>query len=81
MINKLYLIPLELPIFIVKKNSPLNTNGYKDFYIKWDNILRWLIFLKNNNPLYKDIEINYQVLCTLREDGNIYHDFNSYKLN
>ena len=68
----------DLPIFVARKSNPFCPNGYKDFIINREKILRWLVFLKNNNKHYKDIQIDYEVLQTLPVNGFIYDSLRSY---
>merc|ERR1719221_2091740 len=68
-LNKLPLLPSELPVFVVRKSNPSCSNRYKDFRIRRDNILKWLIFFKSNNPHYYDIFIDYKALQNLPSDG------------
>jgi len=39
-LNKLPLLPSELPVFLVRKSNPSCSNRYKDFRIRRDNILK-----------------------------------------
>ncbi|CAG8821711.1 22049_t:CDS:1, partial [Racocetra persica] len=56
---------------------------FHDFKVKRMNILVWLKFLKENNPFYKNIEIDQDMLQTLPENGSVFkrlrtiHDDNS----
>jgi len=54
-LTKLPQLLSDLPIFIARKSNSNCPNGYKDFIINREKILRWLVFLKNNNEHYKDI--------------------------
>ena len=67
-LNKLPLLSQELLIFVARKSNPNNPDRYKDFIINREKILRWLLFLKQNNEHYNDIEIDYieeERLCKL----------------
>ena len=77
-LTKLPLLPSDLPVFVARKPNPNCPNGYKDFIINRERILRWLVFLKNNNEHYKDIEIDYVVLQNLPVNGSIFHSLRSY---
>ena len=79
-INKLPLIPSEMPIFVCRKSNPNSPSGYKDFNVNRDKILRWLVWLKENNRNYRDIIIDFDALNNLPIDGSIYHDLRSYSL-
>ena len=61
-IDKLPLISQELPIFVARKNINSEDTNHKDFKVSRNNILRWLIFLKQNNKNYKDITIDIEAL-------------------
>ena len=80
-INKLPLIPSELPIFVTRKSNPNALYGYKDFMINRENILKWLQFLKKFNKHYKNIEIDYDSLEKLPIDGSIYNDLRTYNID
>ena len=69
--NSLPLSASELPIVILRKNSINNTNGFKDFKARRWAIRKWLIFLKNNNALYNDIEINEANLSLIPVNGDM----------
>jgi len=80
-LDKLPLIPSQMPIFVCRKSNPNSPNRYKDFKVNRDKILKWLIWLKNNNKHYKDITINFDALSTLPADGSIFNDLCSYDVD
>ncbi|KAK3911591.1 Filaggrin [Frankliniella fusca] len=54
---------LQLPDFVVRKNVVLNA----------------LLWLKENNPNYFDLKIDYEKLNYLPDNGNVYDELNSIK--
>ena len=63
--------PKDLSVIVVKKKG--KDNSFKDVTVRRQNVadaLKWLI---NNNPHYKDININQDSLNSLPEDG-VPHD-------
>lgn len=46
-------------------------DGHVDFRVRRANVLSALQWLIANNPFYGDITINYEVIASLPEDGNI----------
>ena len=80
-LDKLPLIPSQMPIFVCRKSNPNSPNRYKDFKVSRDKILRWLIWLKHNNRHYTDITIDYDALSTLPADGSIFNDLRSYNID
>ena len=79
--NKLPLLLTKIPIFIAHKSVPNNPNEWKKLIINGERILWWLVFLKNNNEHYKDIEINYPILSTLPMNGFIFYSLGLYADN
>ncbi|KAK3912381.1 ATP-dependent DNA helicase [Frankliniella fusca] len=46
----------------------------KDFVVRKDKVLNALLWLQKNNPHYADVTIDYSVIHTLPNDGNVYDD-------
>ncbi|KAK3924147.1 Deoxyribodipyrimidine photo-lyase [Frankliniella fusca] len=55
-----------------------NSNGYSDFQVNRNKVFMALKWLKNNNPLYSNIEISTERLNCLPENGNVYKLMNGY---
>eukprot|EP00957_Ditylum_brightwellii_P040238 3044762-Ditylum_brightwellii.AAC.1 len=45
--------------------------GYKYFRVQCQAIQQWLTFLHANSPLYADINIDFDLLSQLPEDGSV----------
>eukprot|EP00957_Ditylum_brightwellii_P073478 5583634-Ditylum_brightwellii.AAC.1 len=52
------------------------TVGYKDFRVQRQAIQQWLTFLHTNNPLQADINIDFNLLSQLPEDGSVKGEVN-----
>eukprot|EP00957_Ditylum_brightwellii_P034710 2630999-Ditylum_brightwellii.AAC.1 len=65
----------QLLIMIVQKNTNV-TVGYKDFKVRCQAIQQWLTFFHAKNPLYDDINIDFDLLSQLPEDGSIKGEVN-----
>ena len=67
--------PEDLPMMIVRKIISGGEDGelpqYKDFKCNRFHIRLWLEWLKENNPLYANIQINYRALDSLPTNGNL----------
>lgn len=63
--------PASLDVFVVRRHSHDGT-AFRDFKVCRANIEVWLQWLKVNNPWYKDINIDEEVLQSLPTDGSIY---------
>lgn len=76
-IDNLPNLPANLPILIVRKPDSNSPNGYSEFKVNRANIIEWLVFLKQNNPYYRDIDIDrvVQRANELPEDGSIASHF------
>eukprot|EP00957_Ditylum_brightwellii_P193719 14751462-Ditylum_brightwellii.AAC.1 len=61
---------------IVQKQNTNVTVGYKDFRIRCQAIQQWLTFLHENNPLYAGINVNFDLLSQLPEDGGVEGEVN-----
>lgn len=48
------------------------SDGFKDFHVHKEKVLNALLWLKNYNPFYHDIQISYDNLDELPSDDNIY---------
>ena len=59
--------PKDLAVIIVKVKSKDNT--FKDVTVRKQKVHNALLWLKNNNPHYSEVLINYQVLNSLPENG------------
>ena len=46
------------------------------FLVRREKVLRALVWLKEHNPLYKDIELDYEALGQLPEEGMIPEIYN-----
>ena len=69
-------LPSDLPLLTVRK--PCGTAGeHKDFRVRKSVVENALKYLKQNNPLYTDIEISEHNLSQLPEDGNIVAELRS----
>ena len=66
----------QLPVMIVRKQNTNVAVGYKDFRVRRQAIQQWLTFLHANNPLYADINIDFDLLSQLPEDGSVESEVN-----
>ena len=57
----------DLPILIIRRAGTDNT--YFDFHVRRDKILTALQWLKANNPCYRDITIDHDILQSLPQNG------------
>ena len=76
--NKLPLLPENLPTFVARKNNPNAPGDYKDFKINRNNMLTWLVWLKQNSSNYADIIIDMDALSQLPIDGTMFDQLRSY---
>ena len=61
----------ELPIcFVVRIDNP-NAPTHRDFKCRREVVRQWLLYLKQNSPMYKDLPIRWDRLQELPEDGNV----------
>ena len=61
----------ELPIcFIVRVDHP-NAPTHRDFQCRREAVRQWLIYLKQNHPMYRDLQIYWNRVDELPEDGNV----------
>jgi Helitron helicase-like domain at N-terminus/PIF1-like helicase len=72
-LNQLPLRVNQLPVvLIVKFGTPTNPEGGdKEFRVRREAVLDYLLFLKANNPLYHDINIDNGALHHLPLDGSV----------
>eukprot|EP00957_Ditylum_brightwellii_P011638 879187-Ditylum_brightwellii.AAC.1 len=56
---------------IVQKQNTNLTVGYKDFRVRHQAIQQWITFLQANNSLYTGIDIDFDLLSKLSEDGSV----------
>lgn len=66
-------LPSDLPLMIVRKPNANLPNGFSEFKVNRAHIIQWLVFLKQNNPHYKDIDISLvrERANSIPEDGSI----------
>jgi len=69
--TKLPMAVNDLPVVWIRKQNQATPSGYRDFRVRSWAILHWLQWLKQNNPLYANIEIDMDQIATLPEDGDI----------
>ncbi|KAK3923346.1 ATP-dependent DNA helicase [Frankliniella fusca] len=50
-----------------------NSEGFRDFFIRKMKVLNALIWLKENNPFYNDIQIDEDRINQLPEDNSVYN--------
>ncbi|KAK3907153.1 ATP-dependent DNA helicase [Frankliniella fusca] len=60
-------------VVVVKLRNSIHS---EDFVVRKQKVLNALIWLKQNNPYYSDITIDYQNLDTLPVDGNVFDKVN-----
>ena len=66
-LNRLPSQVADLPVMVVRRHGADNT--HKDFTVRRHKVLEALLWLKTNNPFFKDIEIDRQVIQSLPENG------------
>ena len=57
----------ELPYLIIRRHGAENT--HRDCKVRREKVLQAITWLKENNPFYADIEIDYEALKRLPVDG------------
>lgn len=57
-------------IITIRRGDEIN---YTDFHVCAERVRKALVWLKANNPLYDDIQINNENLNSLPDDGNVYN--------
>ncbi|XP_034239366.1 uncharacterized protein LOC117644209 [Thrips palmi] len=58
-----------------------NSNSHQDFQVRRSEVHNALLWLKKNNPFYKDIEISEANLKLLPENKNMYRNMKGYNVN
>ena len=66
-LNRLPSQVADLPVMVVRRHGADDT--HKDFTVRRHRVLEALLWLKTNNPFFKDIEIDRQVIQSLPENG------------
>jgi hypothetical protein len=61
----------DLPICWIRKRNQQTPEGHRDFRVRRAAVREWLVWLKANNPLYSNIEINTEEIDALPEDGDV----------
>ena len=80
-INKLPLMPSEMPLFACRKSNPNSPDVHADFIANKNKILSWLVWLKNNNRHHTDITIDCDALDYLPVDGSACNQLRSCSLD
>ena len=62
-------LPQELDILIVRKKG--SDNSHRDFKVRKTVVLNALLWLKQHNKYYRKVDIDYNALNELPEDGNL----------
>ncbi|CAB3983695.1 Hypothetical predicted protein [Paramuricea clavata] len=57
----------DLPVLIVRRHGAEDT--HRDFTVRRHKVLEAVLWLKTNNPFFKDIEIDRDVIQSLPENG------------
>lgn len=73
---KLPQLPENIDVLILKPSNTNTSNRLQrqfshDHHVRRRCILQWLRYLKDNHPGYRDVEIDFQALNQLPEDGDI----------
>ena len=63
--------PSSLDILVVQRESANDPSAFRDFIVRRGKVGRALIWLKENNPYYRDIIIDDEILQSLPENGSI----------
>ncbi len=58
---------VDLPVLIVRRHGAEDT--HRDFTVRRHKVLEAVLWLKTNNPFFKDIEIDRDVIQSLPENG------------
>jgi hypothetical protein len=67
--SRLPLRPEAMPIMVVNMRGQNTPTGFREFTVRAWAMRKWLVWLKKNNPLYRDIEINEGALTQMEGDG------------
>ena len=70
-IMKCYRLEENLLIIILRKRDQKDPTNYKDFKVRREAIRMWLCFLRKHNPVYREVQIDDDLLLSLPEDGCI----------
>ena len=76
-INSLPRTPSTLSVVVVRREV---LNEHRDFHVRRKKVLSALIFLKENNRYYADIEIDMEQISQLPIDGNIYESVQTVEI-
>lgn len=63
--------PSTLNVLVVRRQSANDPTAFRDFRVRRDKVARALLWLKENNDYYKDINIDNKILNSLPEDDSI----------
>ena len=66
-LNRLPSRVADLPVLIVRRHGAEDT--HRDFTVRRHKVLEAVLWLKTNNPFFKDIEIDRDVIQSLPENG------------
>lgn len=66
-LTKLPCYVTDLPVLVVRRHGADNT--HRDCRVRRDHVLNALLWLKQNNPFYREIEIDAHALNSLPVDG------------
>ena len=57
----------ELPVLVVRRHGA--DDSHKDFTVRRHRVLEAILWLKTNNPFYKDVEVDQDAIQSLPENG------------
>jgi hypothetical protein len=63
------LIPTQVPILIMRRPDKHNPSGYREFRVRREAIMRWLVHLREHSVYYKDIIISEENLRMYPVEG------------
>ena len=66
-LNRLPSRVADMPVLIVRRHGAEDT--HRDFTVRQHKVLEAVLWLKTNNPFFKDIEIDRDVIQSLPENG------------
>ena len=66
-LNRLPSQVADLPVLVVRRHGADET--HRDFTVRRHRVLDAILWLKTNNPFFKDIEIDRAVINSLPENG------------
>ncbi|KAK3931961.1 ATP-dependent DNA helicase [Frankliniella fusca] len=64
----------DLSSVMAIRYSGTNIDKYHDFFVRGGKVKKALLYLKENNPYYADIEISDDNITSLPEDGSVAHE-------